>query len=97
MSNTVRIRLFNIPEHCEPGDAIECTIEGKSHECEFVEYGSHPRIIQVRIFGFRNAEAGRLSTQRNMFEPLACVEWFTVNHAPGRDWHRTAGLVVEVR
>lgn len=44
MAKTTRIKLLNVPEHLEPGDAIECV----------------------------------------------------VNDAPGRSWHRTATMAVEV-
>jgi hypothetical protein len=90
------LKLLNIPEHLEPGDAVECTLDGAPLECEFVKYGSLPRFVSVRIYGLREVTSGALSAQASMFEPSSFVDDFIVNHAPGRSWHRTAGMSVEV-
>jgi hypothetical protein len=95
MSGTIRIRLHNVPYNLEPGDPIECTVDGNPHRAEYVRKASmDPRFIVVRIYGVAETATGKLtfSTQLSMFggdEP-PFVDTFTVNDAPGRKWHRTA-------
>jgi len=90
------LKLANVPEDLSPGDAIDCYLNGKSLECEFVRYGVTRRFVYARIYGLREAGAGVLTAQTSMFEPMAFEEKFVVNDAPGRSWHRTAGISVEV-
>lgn len=96
MTYISHIKLHNVPESLEPGDTIECTIDDVPHDAEFVRQGSHERIIWVRIRGLREVSNGKLTTQLDMFDPSSFVTEFVVNDAPGRDWHRGAGMKVEV-
>ena len=100
MATAIRITLHNIPQHLEPGDEIECTINGDPFPCTFVRYGVTERFLWAKIKGMREVANGRLSflAQLDLFgesEPLEFVTEFIVNDAPGRPWHRTAGMSAE--
>lgn len=96
MSTVVRITIRNIPEHLEPGDKIECTIDDTSHDCEFVRYGMSNRFLWARIHGLREISNGILTTQLDMFSENSFTTEFVVNDAPGRTWHRAAGMTTEI-
>lgn len=96
MSTVSHIKLHNVPESLEPGDAIKCTIDDVPHSCEFVRYGTSDLFVWVRIHGLREVSNGKLTTQLDMFDPSSFTTEFVINDAPGRDWHRGAGMKVEV-
>jgi hypothetical protein len=91
MSDTIHIRLHNIGENLQPGDAVECTVDGEPYKAEFVRHGGHNRLIWVRIYGIYEIRSGVLAFAPPMFpNDYSYVDEFTVNDAPGQPWHRTA-------
>ena len=96
MTTVAHIKLQEIPEHMEPGDAVTCTIDDVPYHCEFVQYGMSDRFVWVKIDGLREISGGKLTTQLDMFKLASFVTEFEVNDAPGRTWHRTAMMGVEI-
>ena len=96
MTNTLHVQLHNVGEDLQPGDAIECTVNDTPHACTFLRYGERQgglwnRVVWVEIANLREVPGGKLV--EDMFESFR--DEFTVNHAPGTDWHRCAGTQYE--
>jgi len=87
---TFHIQLHNVNlETLQPGDEIECTINGDPHEARYVGPASWERCIWVELPGLRETAKGKIVP--DLFESFR--DEFTI--CSGKAWNGYAGMVLE--